>query len=139
MAENKARLGKLAVSTDGNSYTDVGELTSCNISFDKDRADATSYDDSGYKNEVAVLQMVTVSGEGNYDETDAGQVILLTALNNQTAIYFRWRPLGTDVGSNKEWIFQSEPTGSVDGDVGSVATFSFDAPSKGTVTYQTQA
>lgn len=137
MAENKARLGKLAVSTDGVSYSDVGELTSCNISFDKDRADATSYDDSGYKNEVAVLQMATVSGEGNYDETDAGQVILLTALNNQTAIYFRWRPLGDAVV--KEWIFQSEPTGSVDGDVGSVATFSFDAPSKGTVTYQTQS
>jgi len=139
MAENKARLGKLAVSTNGSAYTDVGELKSCNLALDKDMADSTSYDDSGYKSEVAVLQQVTISGSCNYDEADAGQTILLTSINAQTQIYFRWRPLGDDVGTDKEYIFQGNPTGSIDGEVGGLLELSFDAASSGTVTYQTQA
>jgi hypothetical protein len=136
MAENKARVGELAVSTDGSSYSDVGHVLSCNIAFDKNKADITDYDDAGYVRETTITQRATISGECNYDPTDAGQAILLTALHGQTAIYFRYYPKG-NTGGFPKYIFTSEPTGSVDGDQGGVLTLSFDAPSDGTVTAST--
>lgn len=137
MATSLGRNAKLAVSTNGTTYNDLGEMKTCSLSADKSMADITSYDDAGWEDQRPVSRSVNVSFEMNYDESNVAQANLATAIMGESLLYFRYRPDG-DGGSAKEIIFSGYPTGEINSDGGDVNQLSGECRSSSTVTYQTQ-
>jgi hypothetical protein len=131
--------GKLAVSAAGSSYTDVGDVTECSVSTSHGKVDVSDWDSSGWKENLVGFAELTISFTHNYDEADAGQDIIRTAVQGRTQLYFRYRPGGDGSGTADEIIAQClidsyEDSSPNEGAVTSSGT----ASSTGTPTFQQQ-
>jgi len=137
MATIIGRNAKLATSTDGVTYYDIGKATSIGQSWATDMADETNNDSAGYKEEQYADSQLTFDVSGKYDSSDTGQSALMDCAFNKTKVYFRFRPT-TGVGE-QEWLFQGHCADfSLDSETGSVEDFSATVNSSGTVTKQAQ-
>jgi predicted secreted protein len=104
MAHAVGKSSKLAVSTDGISYTDVGGLTSVDSDQANDTADTSDFDSAGHKEQVYTFDQNKLSVSGHIDEADTGFDMLLTSLFSKTILYYRYRP---ETGSGKkQYVFQ---------------------------------
>jgi hypothetical protein len=104
MSDVKGFDGKLAVSTDNITYTDIGGMTQASISIGHSLIDTSDWD-VGWTTNLVGRGSITLSFTHNYDEADAGQDIVRTASEQGTQIYYRYRPMG-DVSTQKEFIMQ---------------------------------
>ncbi len=140
MAEKKGSDATLDVSTDGISYTDVGGVKDVNDSWTTGTIDSNDYDEPDWDQHVQDRRSVSLSVTCNYDEEDAGQAIIFTAVKGTAAkLYFRYRPGGDDSGTGKEVIFQGTVESLDDSSSdGSMCEISLSVTSSGAVTYQTQ-
>jgi hypothetical protein len=111
MAEIKGRNGKLAVSTNGTTYTDLGSVTDVSFPFARGTIDITNFDGAGWEESLSGIGSFSISATLFYDEADSGQDILWTANENDTILYYRWRPAGDLVdGIAMQYIFQANLT-----------------------------
>lgn len=139
MADVTARIGKIAVSADDVTYTDLGGLTDYDLTrTDGETIDVTDFDSNGWKEHLVGLAGGSASFTLNWDEADAGQDIVRTANSARTQIYYRIRPAG-DASGAVEYIWQGTITsfgisGAVDGKV----ELSFDVEFTGEATEQDQ-
>lgn len=142
MADTRGSAYELDVSTDGVSYTSVGGIKDAGLSFGRDKIDVNDFDQPNFHQALSDRVMATLSATMNYDESDAGQAIIMTN-NGSTlpaALYWKVRPKGDDVGTSKEYIFQADITSlDVPNADGSPVEMSLTAESTGAITYQTQA
>ncbi len=126
----------LSVSTDGNTFNNIGHATSSSISFALDTPDATSKDSGGYREMIAGTRSLDFSFDGfvAYDDTvdvDA----LLGYINGRTKITCKF---GTAVSGDTVYSCQGFLT-SVDytADSESPVTYSGSFSSTGSVTVAT--
>ena len=126
----------LSVSTDGNTFYNIGHATSSSISFALDTPDATSKDSGGYREIIAGTRSLDFSFDGfvAYDDTidvDA----LLSYVNGRTKITCKF---GTAVSGDTVYSCQGFLT-SVDytADSESPVTYSGSFSSTGSVTVAT--
>jgi len=140
MAEKKGSAATLDVSTDGVAYTDVGGAKDISDSWTTGTIDSNDFDEPDYDQHVIDRQNVSLSFTCNYNEADAGQAIIFTAVKGTAAkLYFRYRPGGDDSGTGKELIFQGTVESLDDSSAdGSMCEVSCSVTSSGSVTYQTQ-
>ena len=139
MADVTARIGKVAVSTDNVTYTDLGGVKDYDFSrTDGETIDVTDFDSGGWKEHLVGLAGGSVSFTMNYDEADAGQDILRTSNSARTQIYYRIRPMGDNSG-DAEYIWQGTITSlTISGSVDSAVEMSADVEFTGTATEQAQ-
>ena len=107
MAKVSGRSGKLAVSTDGSAYTEVGEVESIRLTSSHEDEDPTSFTSAGYKEADYGETQLSLAATYKYDEADAGQDIIRTSNQNKTRIYYRVRPAGNTTG-NEQIVFQGK-------------------------------
>ena len=138
MSGTIGRLAKVAVSTDGSTYTDIGVVKSANKSSSTDIADDTTNDSNGYKEGVYADQQMSIDVTARYDSTDAGQTLLMDEYYTlKSKIYVRYRPYEST--GAKEWKFLATIDDlSVDTSTGDVEEMSFTATSTGTITMSNQ-
>ncbi|MHA2248413.1 MAG: phage tail tube protein [Candidatus Hodarchaeales archaeon] len=132
--------GKLAVSAAGSSYTDVGGVLSASISTAHGKVDVSDWDSAGWKENLVGYAELTLSFEHNYDEADAGQDIIRTAVQGRTQLYFRLRAGGDASGVGDEIIglFLIDSYDSPNNPNEGAVTSSGTASSTGTPTFQQQ-
>jgi len=132
------RLARAAISTDGVTYTDIGEVKTIGLDTSHDLADATTNDSAGWKEEKAADSQVSLEVSGKYDSANAGQVILMAAAFAKTQVYLRFRPQVSS-GVEKQVVFLSNISNyKVNTATGDVEEFSCSVRSTGAVTYATQ-
>ena len=106
-------VGKIAVSTDGITYIDLGGVTSVDQDITNDAVDTTDFDSLGWKEKLYGNSEASLSITMNYDEVDAGQAILVAAAVGKTGLYFRYRP--EELATKDQFIFQGVLTSLSDG------------------------
>jgi len=121
MADLQGRVGKLGVSVAGSTYTDLGGINDMSWSTSRGEIDVSDFDGGGWEENLPGLGSFTISASLNWDEANAGQVILLANNTAGTQLYYRYRPSG-DTSSANQVIFRGtltsfETTQSVDGKV----------------------
>lgn len=112
MADVLGRSGLLAISSDGIAYTTIGGITDMNLDNAMSLAEVTDHD-AAPTQFLGDRPSATGGASGNYDEADAGQAMLWTAIGAGLAggplYYFRYRP---ETGGGKaQYIFQAIVTG----------------------------
>jgi predicted secreted protein len=140
MADVLGRTAKLAVSAVGVTYTPVGGVKDVSNPHSRGTIEVTDNDSAGWKESLNGIGSFTVSVTMNYNEADAGQVIIYTANEAPAALYFRYRPKGDDVGVSKEFIFKANITSVEAGSaVDGAAELTLEAEGTGALTHQVQA
>lgn len=139
MGDVKGRSGKLAASAAGSVYTDVGGCKDVSFAGATNTIDVTDMDSGEWEEHLVGHKNVTMSGSGNWDEADAGLMIVHDAWKDGNQVYLRWRPTGDASGVGKEYIAlgtitKFEESQAHDG----AAEVSFDMMVTGSVTIQTQ-
>jgi len=138
MADITARSGKLDVSTDGVTYTDIGGIKDYDLSYDGGTIDVTDFDSAGWTELLAGIRSASISLTMNYDEADAGQDKIRTGNENGSILYWRIRPRGDGTGL-QETIFQGIITGlSESGATDGAVECSVDVATTGAPTIQNQ-
>lgn len=137
MAHTKGRLGKIAVSTDGVSYTDVGGVNSLSSSDDAEEIDATDFDSAGFKEGEYGETQISLSVTVLRDEADAGQDIVRTAKNAKNLLYCRYRPY-ENAGSDQKIFQATVVTLGESNERNALVEETYEFRSSGTVTYSTQ-
>lgn len=98
---------KLAISTDGGTvYTAIGGVQDARLVVNREEIEVTDHDSAGWKEYIAGNGDITLEVTANYEEGDAGQDLILDNIevDDGTLRHFRFRPKGTDIGVNEEWI-----------------------------------
>ena len=86
----------LQVSSDGNTFTNIGHSTSASLSFSLDTPEATSKDSGGYREVIAGTRSIEISFDGLVAYDDSVDIdTLLGFANNRTKIHARF---GTEIG-----------------------------------------
>ena len=99
MAEVVGYIAKVAVSTDGGStYNDVAEVKDPKLTYSVTKADGTTVDDGGFAVKKTVKTEANLSFTCNYDVTDTEQQAIRNAQDNNTSLYWRYRPEGDTAG-----------------------------------------
>lgn len=123
------------VSTNGTTWTAVGELNSVEVAIGGASLDVTKFGDADVER-ILGLRDTPWTLSGFYDPTDTnGQNIIIAALLNNTTIYFEvlFNPTGTS--GQKGFSQQVIPTKfDVKGDPASAQTVSISADSTGAIT-----
>jgi len=88
MALTPGRISKLEVSADDATYTQVGRLNSIDGDIGYDSADVTSFGDYA-KAQYPTLSKFSGSASGRYDHVDAGQVIIMAAIDTPALLWVR--------------------------------------------------
>jgi hypothetical protein len=139
MADLPTRDSKVAVSAAGTTYTSVGGVKDIgDWSIQPGKGEVTDKDSGGFKEYLGGDVDMSFSINGNYNEDDAGQGILITAALARTLLYFRFRP--SEATGKYEFIAR----GIVGFKVGSpgndgACPFSCDVQLSGTPTHQLQS
>ncbi|KPJ59106.1 MAG: hypothetical protein AMJ46_12635 [Latescibacteria bacterium DG_63] len=137
MAHTKARLGMVAVSAAGSSYTDVGGLISVDYDEGDEAIDSTDFDSEGNKEVVGGEKQSTLSLSFHRDEADSGQDIIRTAKQAGNLLYFRVRPY--EAGSADQFIAQFLITSLKNSSArNALVECSLEAQSSGAITHSTQ-
>jgi hypothetical protein len=137
MATIIGRSKKVAISTNGSSYTDIGKIIDATVALAHDLADETTDDSAGWKESKFADSQLTLTISGKFNSSDTGQGMLITAATGKTTYYFRWRP--DEVGGERQIIMQGNVESfDREGSTGEVQTFSATIQSTGTVTESTQ-
>lgn len=139
MADIKGSAAKLAASSDGVSYTDVGGVKDISLSHSAGTIDVNDFDQATWDQHLVDRMNAVLNATMNYDEADAGQDLIRTAATTGAQYYFRYRPAGDGSGSKDEIILQGTITSMEDTSAdGSPAEMSVSVQSTGAVTYQQQ-
>lgn len=84
--------GKVRVSADGTTYTNLGEISDATF-VDRDaEIPANHHDDQAYENAVYGRSKWSLSGTMNYVYNDAGQLIVRTAKTSKVPVYVKIMP-----------------------------------------------
>jgi hypothetical protein len=94
MAIVAGRVSDVYVSTNDGTYTQVGALSSVDFDVGYDAADATKFGDYA-KSQLPTMSTFSGSASGLYDPADAGQTMVLTAVDGPTLLWVRVRLNGT--------------------------------------------
>ena len=138
MADTKGYAGKLAVSPNGSSYTEVSGLTDVSMPMSRNTIDTTDFDSGEDEEHLAARRSGTLSVTANWDEDDAGLMIVHDAFHAGTACYVRWRPRGNTVGY-KEYLFSGTVTSFEESSPNEdKAEVSFEVTKSGALTNQAQ-
>lgn len=86
--------GTLEASTDGSTYSTIGEANSVSANMARAMLEITDFDDTAV-NRLAGLKDSSSSIGGHYKGSDAGQAILRNAAASGDDVYIRYRPDGT--------------------------------------------
>lgn len=89
---------KVYSSTDGSTYTEVGELRDVTLNIKSEAADATSHSSAGWKEVVPTINSWSASFGALFVGADAAQDTIKSAILNRTLLYFRFDPAGTSSG-----------------------------------------
>ena len=94
----------LQVSSDGNTFTNIGHSTSASLSFSLDTPEATSKDSGGYREVIAGTRSIEISFDGLVAYDDSVDIdTLLGFANNRTKIHARF---GTAVSGDTTYAVQ---------------------------------
>lgn len=140
MAKQVSRDGTIEVSSNGSSYTAIGNVTSITYDHSVDTHDATDYDSGEFDETQKGHERMTLQVNFNTNESDAGQGMLPAARAATSSPYwFRFRPT-VGSGVNDEFIFRGRVTSykPADGTLRDILKGSFSVSSTGSVTEQTQ-
>lgn len=137
MAGTVGRNKTIGVSNVDSGYTAVGGVKSANWTTTNNTADSTSDDDSGNMTAEYADSQVSGSFTVIYDDTDAGQDELRTAVDAKTKVFLRLRP--QDLTGEKEWRFRALlDSQDFTGETGAVEEMTFNFISDGDITYADQ-
>ena len=138
MAIIVGRNSRIATSTDGATYHDIGKLTSGSLGFAIDIADATTNDSAGFKEGEYADAQASLDATFKFDSSNTSQGQILTeAFTNKTKIYFRVRP--KVLAGEKQWVFLATIGDlTLDMSTGEVEEMSLSATSSGAVTISNQ-
>lgn len=132
----------IAISTDGRStWTSLAEQASYTVSITATAIDVTNFDTNvGVEEFIAGTSNWTMSSDGNYIDTDAGQVAVFNNIATPAEIDIRLRPDGAGAGlvelvSSQAGVLTSMELG---GDVADRQTFSMEYQGSGELTRNTQ-
>jgi hypothetical protein len=110
MATQVSRVSLAGVSTDGVTYTTVGQVQGdIRLEISGTDIDITTHGTDTFTSTVPGRASAKMSFACLYDETDAGQTILRTSAYARTKLYYRYRPV-TNTG-NLEYIAQGALAG----------------------------
>lgn len=139
MGDTKGYAGKLAVSPNGSGYTDVGGLTDVSMPMSRGTIDTTDYDSGEDEEHLSSRRSGSLSATANWDEDDAGLMIVHDAFHAGTPCYVRWRPRGDGSGLYKEYLFSGTVTTFEESSPNEdKAEVSFEILKSGALTNQTQ-
>ena len=137
MAMIVGRNAKVAISSNGSSWSDIGRVTSASLSLSDDLADATSNDSGGYKESLYADTQGTLDFSFKYEDGDTGQDALYLAKNTKATYYFRFRP--QESSGENQWVFQGNIEDlSFDTETSTVGEASCTVQSTGTITKSDQ-
>lgn len=137
MATIVGRHAKVAISSDGISYTDIGKVTSASMSLDTDILDETNNDSGGYKESQYGDSQASLDVSFKFNSGDGGQADLFDSYDQKLPRYFRFRP--EESAGEIEYSFQGRVSSiSMDTETGAVEDGSFTVESTGTITKATQ-
>jgi hypothetical protein len=138
MATIIGRSEEIAISTNGSSYTAIGHVMSVTPSFSHALADETTNDSGGWEESKYADSNLSLSIDGKFNSSDAGQALLIAAATGKLTYYFRFRM--QTAGGEYQYIFQGnvESFQGGGGATGEVQPFSASVKSNGTVTISTQ-
>ena len=92
MAKKSGLAGRLRVSSDGGStYTNLGNLTGVNLDYQVTMLESSDIDVES-REYIAGMDAWTGTADGFYNDTDAGQDLVRTALMGKTLINFEFVP-----------------------------------------------
>lgn len=85
------RYGTIELSTDMLNWTKIGNLVDATISFSIETSDCTTHDSNGIRQQHQTFRSASIDLSALYDDGDAGQRIITTAMINGTDYACRWR------------------------------------------------
>lgn len=135
MAKYHGKDGTVEISANGSSWTVIGNITQASYDPAPDVAESKTMS-SDFAERAKGHKSYSASFSFDHDASDAGQVILATALQSDTSYYYRFRPIS---GSGEQCFGQWIDTGAsramsaTDYGKGSVSL-----SSNGTITISTQ-
>jgi len=98
------RNGKIAISTAGVTYYDLGKVVDGSLDISSDVADATTNDSGGWKEGEYADAQGALSVTMKYDSSNTGQKALIDEMcTNRAKVYFRFRP--AEAAGELQWIF----------------------------------
>jgi len=110
MSEQLGNSASLQVSSNGgSSYSNVGEMKDTSFDGAQDLHDATSNDDNLWKVDVVGHKKMTINVTCNYDEADAGQIIMRAGYFAGSTLMFKYRPRGS-TSTYREQLFSANFT-----------------------------
>ena len=108
----------IKVSTDGNTWYTVSGVNDASISRGGEVLDDTAFEEShdGFRSRLIGLRDWSINASGDYDGSDTnGQLVILSAWENGTALYVQYLPDGTN-GVKGQCVVESfEQSGDVAG------------------------
>lgn len=104
MAKRLGNEAKVAVSTDDNTYNDIGNITSGSFSISIDKADSTDADSSGAKEEVQTNEQMSLDVTARANPSDTGQAALIDEEDDKNQLYYRVRL--KEAAGEPEWKFR---------------------------------
>jgi predicted secreted protein len=129
---------KVAISTDGTTYNDIGEVRNVRVQVAGENIDVTSFDTSGWRDRIIGLSDWTFSAGSFYLEADTAQDNLWSAITGRTSVYLRLRPKGNSSGAD-EYIGQCQITAySIEGAVDDAFATELEGVGMGAITKSTQ-
>ncbi len=138
MTEIIGRNGTFFSSTDGAAFTQVAGVFSIESSQDQERIDKTDFDSIGHKEGEYGEDSVSYNVQWHRDDSDAGQDIVRTAMQNKTALFLRHRPESAS-GADQITSRVISTALNITNARNSMVDQTLQAESSGTVTFDTQA
>lgn len=137
MGINIGRKARIAFSTDGVAYNDLGKVLSGDFDDSSDIADATTNDSLGFKEGEYADSQVTIDVVMKYDSSNTAQAALIQAKQNKVKGYLRFRP--SEETGELQWIaLFTLDTASISTSTGEVEELNVSATSSGTVAKSSQ-
>jgi hypothetical protein len=135
MAQLKGSVIVVSASVDGSTWHPVGEMNSFDLGIGAAALDITKFGDQDIER-IQGLRDTPWSIGGFYDPTDTtGQVVILNALLNATALYFKAIVNPTGSAGTQGFSQQVVPTKfEIKGDPATVQTVTVTADSTGAIT-----
>lgn len=138
MAKQLGRNAVIAVSSNGVTYTDVGNVLSISFDVATDKAESTDADSGGAKEELQTDEQASLDITARYNVADAGQLLLFAEEAAKAVLYYRVRP--KEATGEREWVFQGNLNSlSVSAPYADVEELSVSVTSTGAITRATQA
>lgn len=132
------RNGRVAASTNGTDYDDLGKVVSAELTITSDIADSTTNDSGGWKEGEYADAQGALSVTMKYDSSNTAQKRIIDEMHtNRTKVWFRFRP--EEATGELQWIFLATVSeAGVSIATGEVEEFSCSGESSGIVAVSSQ-